>query len=143
MTEFKITPEDVGRVAVEENSDGKFTVIAESGGRFFVQWESSLGWNDPALNFNHAVVDADGKGFDNEGDELHLSHWKPRTLKAPKYWWNVYRHVGGTLDAVKYVRYDMAKSAAVNHIIARVYAGHWDGCEEGVFETPESIGTTS
>lgn len=123
---FKITPADVGRVAVDETNcemeivyvdvvDG-FAVGKGKDGFAFV-------YN---LNGGHSEID-------------RLTHWKPRVLEAPKRWWNVWRSKDGKLWATDHDNHMEAASELVATCIARIYAEHWHNHEEGTFHVPEDF----
>lgn len=127
---FKITPEDVGRVAVDERDRSWFLIYANSSYAVF-----GMNANDAV-----AVFHLNGKPQD-DGHWFRLTHWKPRILTAPKRWWNVYDYGEGSLIGVNYETHKMAENSsdvATPRTIARIYAEHWHGCEEGRFDTPET-----
>jgi len=135
MTDFKITPEDVGRVAQQlagndwrildyDTDQGDFPITARCGLSNYVDCFAT-----------------DGHSYRGHGKH-DLTHWKPRTLEAPKRWWNLFRDRHGEIDAYENETFSESVRAAEDPI-ARIYAEHWHGCEEGRFDTPESIGAPS
>ena len=86
MTEFKITPEDVGRVAVIERNATEWRCVYVND--YWACFE--LVTEKTGVDRELHMVDLCGMaetGYD-------ITHWKPRTLVAPKRWWNVYRNGG-------------------------------------------------
>jgi hypothetical protein len=140
MTEFKITPEDVGRVAVDgEGSEWRIVCIDERVPAYPVVARGIEGGRLPHVFSKGGVPNLNSF---RDFDFYNLTHWKPRTLVARKRWWNVYRH-GGYYRGYPHGTHEeaAAKSGAYTDstLIARIYAEHWHGCEEGRFDTPESI----
>lgn len=133
MTDFKITPEDVGRVAVDV-SGTCWRVLDYDPSRIYQVTARSQG-NEVAALFM-------GSGVRSGGREP-LTHWKPETLKAPKRWWIVWRGLHDELFAVSHRRLSIAESEKEGRssrpIIARIYDHHWHGHEEGTFHTPEDV----
>lgn len=123
MTEFKITPEDVGKIAVDADGDEFEIVYADESNAAASMHGGGL-----------YVFGVDGYSTDCE----NLTHWKPRTLEAPKRWWNVYRQEDGSLTGWDRGTYSESVGQDAG-AIARIYAEHWHGCEEGRFDTPETI----
>ena len=136
MTDFIITPEDVGRVAVNDQGDALEIVAVteiECCAKFLESNELFL--------FNE-------RGTSQRDDIMgHLTHWKPRILEAPKRWWNVFvrpegRDNSGEAYAHDHVTYRTAVAQEENTFgnkpIARIYDHHWHGCEEGRFDVPDN-----
>lgn len=132
MTDFEITPRDIGRIAGidKEGLEWRCVVVGieqavfQRGDRFLVVYSGNKPETGRMVN-GHA----------------RLTHWKPRTLEAPKLWWNVYRNEGGNVWGESSREY--CQPVFPDLLIARIYAEHWHGCEEGRFDTPESVGAPS
>jgi len=127
--DFKITAEDVGRVALDEDG-GEWRIVAidPAGGDMPVIARLD---SDPA---SLRAVSLTGESLFRDG---HLYAWKPRTLTAPKRWWNVYRDQG-ELTAHHYPEFEDAAERNRENLIARVFSEHWHGCDENRFD-PQSM----
>ncbi len=133
MTDFKITPEDVGRVAVDY-SDNEIEIVFVDESNAVGRWQDGTG----AL----VIYGTDGYQYDSPD----LTHWKPRTLEAPKRWWCVWRHIHRDeihWDHFPSYPHESERERTNATLIAVVYDHFWHGCEEGRFDTPESIGDLS
>lgn len=131
MSEFKITPQDVGQVAIDAHGyhwrilDVDYSQVHPVTARN----------DDECLLFFQ-------DGSCGRKNDTPLVKWKPRTLVAEKQWWVVYRNEGGhcwgeiTHDADWEGTYP-------DLVVARVYAEHWHGCEEGRFDTPDALATNT
>lgn len=131
MTEFEITEESVGRVAIALD-DREWTILAATGGLAF-----ATDGDSHAIFNRHGEVDWDGGG-----EAYSLERWKPKTLVAPKMWWNVYQHDDGSYWAGDgWDDYEDALSVSRDCVglVARVFAEHWHGCEEGRFDIPGGV----
>jgi len=130
MTDFKITPEDVGRVAVDERNRSWFFIYANSSYSVF-----GMNANDAV-----AVFHLNGKPQD-DAHWFALTHWRPRTLEAPKRWWNVYRGRDGEYNVFDHDTFEEATDIPPHsEPVARIYDHFWHGCEEGRFDEPEDYG---
>jgi len=127
MTEFKITPEDVGRVAVDTHQHEHTCVYVSEYTAAFEHFGNVR---------TYRVED----GENVENGNYPLTHWKPRTLVAPKRWWNVYRDGDGEYSVFDHDTFAEAIDVPPHsEPIARIYAEHWHNHEEGTFHTPEDF----
>lgn len=137
MSEFKITPEDVGRVAITDDAfktEFRLVHVTEHGAVFEEIETFAL------YTFNLRGERTDGVKIT---ERPTLTGWKPVLLEAPKRWWTVFRTPSGQLDYQVWDDYEASTTYSRDGMgspIARVYDHHWHGCEEGRFDTPESIG---
>ena len=126
MTEFKITPEDVGRIAVDEVG-GEYRIVEVANHVCVLD----------LISERYCTYCTNG-AIANNGSHT-LTHWKPRTLVAPKRWWNVYI-CDGSISAFDFDTFEQATAGVdLSNKVARIYAEHWHNHEEGTFHTPEDF----
>lgn len=129
MTEFVITPDDVGRVAVGDDMTSWTLKFWDDGNGYVFERDG-----------DYRLFSSNGSGVWVDGSPGSLIRWKPRTLEAPKRWWNVYRSQLGELVGVPFRSHGRYQDSSYGSPIAVIYARFWHGCEEGRFDTPESVG---
>lgn len=136
MTEFLITPSDVGRVAIGSDMTSWTLKFHDEGKGYVFERDE-----------DYRLFSSNGSGVWVDGTPDKLTHWRPRTLEATKVWWVVFTWPKKPEPhGICFPEYEEAlayEKELQAQLLARVYAEHWHGCEEGRFDTPESIGEES
>lgn len=144
MTDFKITPEDVGRIADDGLDTGLRLVLVTDYGAVFEHLESKA-----LYTFNLRGEPTDG--VEIVSHRPGLKGWRPTLLEAPKRWWVVHRnHTDGSFRVLEFTDYEAVniffgnqqrpELAEGSELVAVTYGHHWHGCEEGVFQKPGDEG---
>lgn len=137
MSDFKITPDDLGRIANTDDAfktDFKLVLVTDSGAVFEEVETLAL--------YTFSLTGERTNGI-SVTQHPRLFRWKPILLEAPKLWWNIHKHPEtGAITAFSFDEYEHALSGAnmQKSLIARIHSEHWHGATEGRFDVPAEEG---